>query len=115
MRSQLGRLSSVALVLLALPALAQEADIRGAWHADTYILKDGSNHHVEGLMIFSERHWAVVYFVEDDDGKAQRGAGEGGPYTLDGDHLVLTRDYLVIASNAIGSLPEIPCASTCQP
>lgn len=108
MRSPVGRLSSLALVLLALPALAQEADIRGAWRADTYVLKDGSNHHVEGLMIFSERQWAVVYFVEDGDGKPQRGAGEGGPYTLDGDRLVLTRDYLVIASSAIGTLPEIP-------
>ena len=50
----------------------------------------------------------MVYFVNDDDGKPKRGAGEGGRYTLDGNELVLTRDYLVIASDPIGELPEIP-------
>jgi hypothetical protein len=108
MDNQIGRVIVMALLLWASPALTQEVDILGAWRADTYVLKDGSTHHVEGLMLFSERDWAVVYFVKDDDGKPQRGAGEGGPYTLEGDRLVLTRDYLVIASNAIGTLPEIP-------
>lgn len=110
MRARVEMMSAVLLVVLWVvpPARAQEADIRGAWHADTYVLKDGSKHHVEGLMLFGETDWAVVYFVKDDDGQPQRGAGEGGSYTLDGDRLVLTRDYLVIAGNEIGSLPEIP-------
>jgi hypothetical protein len=108
MRNRIGRVFAIALALVALPAFGQETDIRGAWQADTYVLKNGSTHHVEGLMLFTEAEWAVVYFVKDDEGRPQRGAGEGGPYTLDGDRLVLTRDYLVIASNAIGSLPEIP-------
>jgi hypothetical protein len=98
----------VAALLLTISAPAQEADLRGAWSAESYVLKNGSVHHVEGLMLFTEREWAVVYFVKDDQGKPQRGAGEGGPYRLEGDRLVLTRDYLVIAGSAIGSLPEIP-------
>ena len=102
------RLALVFAMAWAASVHAREADLRGAWHADTYVLKDGSEHHVEGLMIFTESEWAVVYFVKDDDGQPQRGAGEGGPYTLDGDRLVLTRNYLVIASEEIGSLPEIP-------
>lgn len=101
-------MSVLALTLLPIFALGQETDLRGAWRVESYVLKDGSVHHVEGLMVFTEREWAVVYFVKDDEGKPQRGAGEGGPYRLDGDRLVLTRDYLVIASNAIGTLPEIP-------
>ena len=101
-------LSVAALVLVAGALGAQEKDVRGAWKADTYVLKDGGVHHVEGLMIFSETDWTVVYFVKDDDGQPQRGASEGGPYTLDGDKLVLTRDYLVIAGNEIGELREIP-------
>jgi hypothetical protein len=101
-------MSVFASILLTVSALLQEADLRGAWRAESYVLKDGSVHHVEGLMLFTEKEWAVVYFVKDQEGKPQRGAGEGGPYRLEGDRLVLTRDYLVIASNAIGTLPEIP-------
>jgi len=108
MRVAVKLLSAVALVLVAGVVGAQENDVRGAWKADTYVLKDGAVHHVEGLMIFSETDWTVVYFVKDDDGQPQRGAGEGGPYTLEGDKLVLTRDYLVIAGNEIGELREIP-------
>jgi hypothetical protein len=108
MRIPVKLLSAAALVLVVGVAGAQGNDVRGAWKADTYVLKDGATHHVEGLMIFSETDWTVVYFVKDDDGQPQRGAGEGGPYTLDGDKLVLTRDYLVIAGNEIGELREIP-------
>lgn len=98
--SWLARHEILTLVLLA-PASAPEADIRRAWHADTYVLKDGSSHHVDGLILFSESDRAVVYFVEDDDGKPHRGAGEGGTNTLDANRLVLTRTYLVIASEEI--------------
>ncbi len=108
MRVPVKLLSAAVLVLVVGLVGAQDNDVRGAWKADTYVLKDGAVHHVEGLMIFSETDWAVVYFVKDDDGQPQRGAGEGGPYTLDGDRLVLTRDYLVIAGNEIGELREIP-------
>lgn len=98
-----------ALLWGAVPgAAAQEVSVQGAWKADSYVLKSGEVHRVEGLMLFSETDWSVVYFVKNDDGKPQRGAGEGGPYTLDGDKLVLTRDYLVIAGNELGELREIP-------
>ena len=97
-----------AALFIAGVAGAQSNDVRGAWRADSYVLKSGEVHQVEGLMIFSESEWSVVYFVKDDDGTPRRGAGEGGPYTLDGDELVLTRDYLVIAGNEIKELAAIP-------
>ena len=97
-----------AVLLMASVVAAQANDVRGAWRADSYVLKSGEVHDVEGLMIFSESEWSVVYFVKDEDGQPQRGAGEGGPYTLDGNELVLTRDYLVIAGDEIQSLREIP-------
>jgi len=112
MKARIGRrgaaLAPLLLVACVTQARAREDEVRGAWKADSYVLKSGEVHHVEGLMIFSEREWSVVYFVKDADGKPQRGAGEGGPYTLDGNELVLTRDYLVIAGDAIGELREIP-------
>lgn len=112
MQARLGRSSFFALSILLwtlVPTVsAQTGDVRGAWRADSYVLKSGEEHHVEGLMIFSESEWSVTYFVKDDDGKPQRGAGEGGPYTLDGDELVLTRDYLVIAGNELKELAPIP-------
>lgn len=101
----------VPYLLLGISLLAAGAganDLRGAWRADSYVLKSGERHHVEGLMIFSENEWNVVYFVKDEEGRPQRGAGEGGPYRLNGNELVLTRDYLVIASNQIKELREIP-------
>ena len=112
MRARLGRLGAAAFSILLFVwvpiATAQQTDVRGGWRADTYVLKSGEVHHVEGSMLFSKNEWVVVYFVKDNDGQPQRGAGEGGPYTLDGDKLVLTRDYLVIAGNKIGELREIP-------
>lgn len=108
MRSRLKFSSFAALALFVGAVGARANDVRGAWRADSYVLKSGEVHDVEGLMIFSESEWSVVYFVKDDDGTPQRGAGEGGPYTLDGDELVLTRDYLVIAGNEIKELGEIP-------
>ncbi|HAK55504.1 MAG TPA: hypothetical protein DCP38_08480 [Acidobacteria bacterium] len=108
---RLGSLTlSVLCAVLLFPALlaAQNADLRGAWQVESYVLVDGARHQVDGLMLFSESDWAVVYFVKDEAGQPRRGAGEGGPYTRDGDQLVLLRDYLVIASETIGTLPEIP-------
>lgn len=104
------RLMLLLLLLMSVwvSSVAYANDVRGAWRADSYVLTSGEVHNVEGLMIFSESEWSVTYFVTDDDGKPQRGAGEGGPYTLDGDELVLTRDYLVIAGNEIKALGEIP-------
>jgi hypothetical protein len=94
------------LLVVAVPCVAN--DLRGGWRADSYVLKSGEVHDVEGIMVFSDSEWSVTYFVKDDEGKPQRGAGEGGPYTLDGDELVLTRDYLVIAGNELEELREIP-------
>ncbi len=100
--------SVVLLTPRVLRAQDTDFDLRGAWQVDSYVLADGSEHRVDGLMLFSETDWVVVYFVKDDDGQPRRGAGEGGPYTLDGDRLVLMRDYLTIAGEEIGTLPEIP-------
>jgi len=106
MRVPVGLFAACVLAISVTSARAH--DLRGAWRADSYVLKSGEVHDVEGLMIFSESEWSVVYFVKDADGQPQRGAGEGGPYTLEGDELVLTRDYLVIAGHELGELREIP-------
>jgi hypothetical protein len=110
MRARLVRLALVSAIGLASGAVpqAQSPGIQDAWYADSYVLKDGEEHHVEGLMLFSEHDWAVVYFVDDERGTPQRAAGEGGTYTLDGNRLVLTRLYLTISSNPLKSLPAIP-------
>ena len=108
MRAEVQLVGALALVVSVGAATVSANDIRGAWRADSYVLKSGEVHNVEGLMIFSESEWSVTYFVTDDDGQPQRGAGEGGPYTLDGDELVLTRDYLVIAGDELKELRPIP-------
>ena len=50
--------------------------------------------------------------VKADDGEPHRGVGAGGPYSLDGNELTLTRDYVVIGGEALGELEEIPLRFT---
>ena len=90
-----------------LPA-AEASEIRGAWRAETYILKAGGQHQVGGHIFFTETDWTVLFFVLGDDEKPKRGSGEGGTYTLDGEDLVLSHLYLLTAGQEVGSLPESP-------
>lgn len=90
-----------------LPA-AEALEIRGAWRAETYTLKAGGQHRVEGHIFFTETDWTVLFFVLGDDAKPKRGSGEGGTYTLDGEDLVFTHLYLLSAGQEVGSLPESP-------
>lgn len=79
-------------VSLSVPALA-ESPVEGAWHPEIYRLKDGTVQEVTGLIFFTERDWTVLFFVKDDRGGLERGSGEGGTYTLEGDRLVFTHLY----------------------
>jgi hypothetical protein len=89
-------------------APAVQLDIRGAWHPEEYHLKDGSRYDAGGLIFFTESDWTVLFFVLDDDGTPQRGSGEGGTYSLEGDSLVFTHLYNLSAGNEYGSFPETP-------
>ncbi len=112
MRARLGMVVALGVVAWAFtagsPTLASEPDIRGAWHPETYSLKDGTRYDVGGLIFFTESDWTVLFFVVDDEGEPQRGSGEGGTYTRDGENLVFTHLYNLSAGNAIGSLAETP-------
>jgi hypothetical protein len=113
---ELKRITVVTLLLLGglcIPAAeSQVPGVRGAWKVESYTLKSGVTHHVEGMMMFSDSDWTVVYFVKTDDGEPRRGVGAGGPYLLVDDQLTLTRDYVVIGGKAIGELEEIPLRFT---
>jgi hypothetical protein len=82
----------LAAVGLSAPVLAQ-SPVEGAWHPEIYTLKDGSEQKVTGLIFFTDRDWTVLFFTMDGAGALQRGAGEGGTYTLEGDRLVFTHLY----------------------
>lgn len=87
---------------------AEASDIRGAWRTETYNLKGGTLHQVEGLIFFTEKDWTVLFFEMGDDAKPKRGSGEGGTYTLDGEDLVFTHRYLLSAGQKAGSQSESP-------
>ncbi len=89
----------------ALPASAQ---ITGAWNPESYVLNDGTEYKVSGLIFFTESDWTVLFFVEDEEGNVRRGSGEGGTYTLDGDLLTFTHFYNLSAGDALGSLAASP-------
>ena len=96
--------ASVALAC-ALPMTADEVEVRGAWEAERYLLKDGTEHTVSGRIFFTDRDWTVLFFVMSADGKPQRGSGEGGTYTLSEDHLVFTHLYHLSAGEEMEGLP----------
>ena len=93
-------------LLGAAPVAAQgDVDVQGAWRAKTYLLADGTVHTVDGLIVFTERDWTVLFFVTGPDGQPRRGSGEGGSYTLSGDRLVFTHLYNLSAGDEMDGLP----------
>ena len=103
-----GIFAAVIIGFTSTRSTAEVSDIRGAWRAETYNLKDGARHQVEGLIFLTEKDWTVLFFVMGDDEKPKRGSGEGGTYTFDGEHLVLTHRYLLSAGEEVGALSESP-------
>ena len=97
-----------AAVPASLPASPASGPIVGAWHPESYVLKDGTEYAVSGLIFFTESDWTVLFFVQDEDGNVRRGSGEGGTYTLEGDRLTFTHFYHLSAGDAVGSLAESP-------
>lgn len=91
----------------AASALAGESPIRGTWRPENYLLKDGSRHPIEGLVVFTDTEWTFLVFVMDN-GEPRRGEGEGGTYTLNGEELIFNHEFLLTAGQALGSLPDSP-------
>lgn len=87
----------IALLLLAAISMGgsalAESPVEGAWRPEIYTLQDGTVREVTGLIFFTDRDWTVLFFVKDDSGGLERGSGEGGTYTLEGDRLVFTHLY----------------------
>lgn len=107
-RSLLCLLIAIGFILVGSPASAAEAGIEGAWHVETYFLKEGVQHRVEGLIFFTDKDWTVLFFVMGGDKEPRRGSGEGGTYTLTGDRLVFTHYYHLSTGKAVEGLAESP-------
>jgi predicted enzyme related to lactoylglutathione lyase len=104
-RLAVGRaLATLGLGAVAAGALAADVDIRGVWHPDVYILKDGTRHAVKGQMVFAEREWSVVFLVTADGRTPRRGSGEAGTYTLVGDRLVFSHHYNLSGGEPLAGL-----------
>lgn len=95
-------------VLCAGPVLAEDSPIAGSWSTESYVLKDGTELSVSGLIFFTQADWTVLFFVEDGSGNPARGSGEGGTYELDGDRLTFQHTLHLSAGSAVGSLAEAP-------
>lgn len=103
--------SSLLAITFAIASVANagqsDIDLRGVWRPETYILNDGSQHVIDGLVFFSEKEWTFLVFVTLD-GKPLRGEGEGGTYAWRGDELVFTHNYILLAGEEVGTLAETP-------
>ena len=109
-------LSRWMLVLVLIPlvasssslAIGEEVSILGAWKAESYDLKTGTSHSLDGLIFFTENDWATLFFTLDADKKPRRGSGEAGTYVLEGEHLTFSHQYHMSAGEELGSLPAAP-------
>jgi hypothetical protein len=88
---------------------SQDIDLRGAWATESYNLKDGTIHAVQGLIFFAEHDWTVLFFVmgkkADEALTAMRGSGEGGTYEIDGNRLTFHHQYHLSGGEAVQGLP----------
>ena len=98
----------VALGVQALASATRDITIQGAWQVESYILENGTELDVTGLIFFSESDWTVLFFVVDDEGEPRRGSGEGGDYRIEGDQLEFTHFYHLSTGEAFGGLPAAP-------
>jgi hypothetical protein len=94
--------------VLASSPLVAESQIQGAWRTESYVLKDGSQYDLDGLIVFTEKDWTVLFFVLDEDNQLRRGSGEAGTYALQGEHLTFTHLYNISAGDQLGSLAASP-------
>jgi len=89
------------------PAAGQASELRGSWHAATYVLADGHTYEVSGQILFAERDWLVLFFVMEE-GEPARGSAEGGRYTLEGDRLTFEHLHHLSTGKALPGLAESP-------
>jgi hypothetical protein len=79
------------------PKQAAVNPLIGGWTADTYFLKDGFTYPLLGQIIFGEKNWSVCCIVLEN-GKPQRGSGEGGDYVGGGKNLTFTHHFMISTS-----------------
>ncbi len=96
------------VVIVVLGITVGASEIAGSWHPESYVLADGSELSVTGLIFFTDEDWTVLFFVEDENGVPKRGSAEGGTYTLEGEDLVFRHLYHLSAGEAVASLEPSP-------
>lgn len=97
-----------ACVVPAAQGASGDLEVRGAWHPDTYILKDGTRHAVRGSIVFTDREWSVLFLIAPDGRTPLRGSAEAGTYRLTGNRLVFSHLYNLSGGGAVEGIPESP-------
>jgi hypothetical protein len=79
----------------------EQPDIRGTWHTETYLLKDGTKRVVKGHIFFAAREWTVLFFIVDEANQPASGSAEGGTYSQTGDEILLRHVYHMSSAKAV--------------
>ena len=79
----------------------EQPDIRGTWHAETYVLKDGTTLVVKGHIFFAAREWTVLFFIVDEANQPASGSAEGGTYSQTGGEILLRHFYHMSSEKAV--------------
>jgi hypothetical protein len=104
-RLVLATVSALALIAVGSVSVAAFTDLDGAWRPESYVMKDGVTHEVDGLIVFSQSQWLTLFFVRKGS-ELERGTGEGGAFTLEGDRLTLHHHLHLSAGKALPNVPE---------
>jgi len=79
------------LVAVASPAAGEDRRLVGTWKAVSYVI-NGEPHPMQGLFIFSKRHYSAnIRFRLGDQGAIDNSNGNAGPYAADGKRIVFSQ------------------------
>ena len=84
------------LVVAALSAEAQAADprLRGVWSTRAYVI-DGKEHPMDGLFIFTDRHFSANAFFRVSGGERDDANANAGTYRTDGNKLIFMQQVQI--------------------
>jgi hypothetical protein len=86
---------SVALILVPFDwSDAADSRLVGIWSTETYVI-DGKEHPMEGIFIFTDRHFSANTFFRVSGGEMEDANANAGTYRTEGDRLVLMQDVQI--------------------
>lgn len=82
------------LLLVAHVTEASDQSIIGVWNTHTYVVQ-GKEHELDGLIIFTERHFAGTGFSKFSGGEMDDSNANAGTYRVEGNKLLMQQQVQI--------------------